>query len=691
MRYYIHFFFFFLTTLCGYAQSSNELNLEDLLADFVENLEEDSSFDFNTIAENLAYYIDKPININKTPEDALQDMFLSDLQIISLKQHIATFGPLNHVEELQTIPGFDINTIRRIRPFIQVIEHQKANVGFAKQLISGRHTVYLRYQRVLETKKGFSPPIDSTTNRYLGDEHNYYFRYKYQFENKIYYGITAEKDPGEVFRFDEGNRGFDFYSAHVLIKNPLPRVSQIALGDYVINLGQGLIFNTGFSTGKNSFVTNIKRGGKSLRQYSSVNEASFLRGLAIELAPTQNLSVLLFASAKNVDASLDTITDVDEPFLQFSSINISGFHRTKSELAKKAAVGQFSGGGRIRYNKGRFDISLNSVIHDFSEAMKRQDRLSNLYAFEGSRLWNSSIEASYNFRKFHLFGEYAIDINAAQSSLFGIMSSLDEKADLSLAVRNYAADYYAINARPFSETGFAFNERGIYLGLQLRPSNHFMINSYFDIWQHPWLRSTVDSPSNGYEYFVRGTYIKKRKFEAYAQFKFESKLRNKRPDNFARDQVLEIQRSQYRLHFAHKLNKNLELRNRIEISKYKEEFDRSYFGYLFYQDVLYKPIDFPLWFIARIAVFDTQDANTDYNTRIYAYENDILNSFSIPAYYRKGIRSYIHLRYKGIRNLVLEGRYAITYLRDHEGFGSGLEEIQGPKRSDLKFQIKYNF
>ena len=162
------------------------------------------------------------------------------------------------------------------------------------------------------------------------------------------------------------------------------------------------------------------------------------------------------------------------------------------------------------------------------------------------------------------------------------------------------------------------------------------------------------------------------------------------PDNETNvDFIIPSQLSQGRLYLAKKVSKTLELRSRIDVGFNRNEVDGKFDGFMFYQDVLFKPREFPLSFTTRFALFDTDG----YRIRFYAYENDLLYSFSIPAYYHKGSRFYLNLRYrpKNFRNLTLEARFAQTYLSNQETFGSALEKIEGQTRSEVKAQIKYQF
>ena len=90
---------------------------------------------------------------------------------------------------------------------------------------------------------------------------------------------------------------------------------------------------------------------------------------------------------------------------------------------------------------------------------------------------------------------------------------------------------------------------------------------------------------------------------------------------------------------------------------------------------------------ARLAIFDTQD----FNTRIYAYENDVLYNFSIPAYYGKGMRFYINAHWDINRKMSIWLRYANFFYSDRNVISSGLEEIQGNNKSDFRVQMRFAF
>ena len=104
----------------------------------------------------------------------------------------------------------------------------------------------MRYQQVLEEKKGFSPTTDSAlaaspNSRYKGDPTKLYTRYRYKYGNHISLGFTAEKDAGEEFFTGTQPNGFDFYSAHFFLRNQ-GFVKQLAIGDFQAQFGKGLTY-----------------------------------------------------------------------------------------------------------------------------------------------------------------------------------------------------------------------------------------------------------------------------------------------------------------------------------------------------------------------------------------------------------------------------------------------------------------
>lgn len=659
-----------------------------LAEELVQQAGSDESLDFSNFFEELESYRRKPLSLNKAGEDELRDLrMLSDVQILNFLRYRQLAGDLISIYELQAVPGFDLATIRRILPYVGI--ENGANPGKAsmrQMLMKGRDELYLRWSRILERQKGYEGSANAGSP-YLGDPNQLYIRFRHQFGQILSWGFAAEKDRGEQFFTGYNRQGFDFYSAFFHLREVKPWLRDCVLGDFSINMGQGLILFTGFAAGKGSLVTGIKRNGRALRPYHSVNEDNFLRGLAFTIAPAKRLECTLFASSRSRDANIryaDTL-GADPDALVFSSMLGSGLHRTFSELNDRDAIRQFSAGAIIAYKRQRWRIAINTLYDRFNLPWNRTPQPYNYFFFEGSSLLNTGVDYSAIWGNWSLFGEWALSSNGSWAFLQGLLLGLDRNVDLALLLRHYPPNYQALNASAFAETAGARNETGIYLGLEIRPRAGWTIATYADIWQNPWLRFQVDSPGRGSEYRLRITHHKKRVYESYVECRTENKPGNVERFDYPLSLVEPTQTFLFRAHLSYHLNKYLEWRSRLDISYSDNTINSLRRGVAFYQDILYKPIGFPLSFTTRFAVFDTDG----YQARLYSYENDLLNSFSIPPYYQQGVRFYINLRYRPSKFLTIEGRFAQTWWANQPYIGSDLEQVSGPARSQISAQMRW--
>ncbi|MDQ9768741.1 hypothetical protein RFZ33_16880, partial [Acinetobacter baumannii] len=73
---------------------------------------------------------------------------------------------------------------------------------------------------------------------YLGNSIYHSVRYRFRFKDKFFAGLTAEKDGGEPFFAGPNRKGYDFYSAYLLLKD-IGRFQSLALGNYQVHFGYG--------------------------------------------------------------------------------------------------------------------------------------------------------------------------------------------------------------------------------------------------------------------------------------------------------------------------------------------------------------------------------------------------------------------------------------------------------------------
>lgn len=684
----------FFTGICFYPVLAQEkipppvkteppVTIEEQLENMTE-ANEDAVTEDDSYLQDLDHFIREPINLNYADEGLLQQLnLLTPLQISNLLQYRKAFGKFLHLYEIQAIPGWDIFTIKKILPYIRVSETADIVGSVLSRLKGGNQTILLRGSQVLEKSKGYLLDSSSAKNYYPGSPQKILLRYKYKYKNSLQYGITAEKDAGEQFFKGAQKNGFDFYSAHFFVKN-IGIIKSIALGDYSFNLGQGLTSWQSLSFNKGAEILNIKRQAETIRPYNSAGEIEFHRGAAITLEKKQ-WEVTGMISYRKLDGGFNVDTLNHEDYI--SSLQVSGFHRTANEIAGKHSQGQFTLGGNLKYTTDRFHIGVNAVNYTFEYPIIKQDVEYNKYALSGKKLGNYSIDYSYTFKNMHFFGEVATDNNNNKAFINGLALSTNSRVDMSFLYRNISRGYQSLYSSAFTENTRPNNESGFYTGVTITPTDHLRINAYADFFHFPWLKYRTDAPTSGADYMVQIIYKPNRQVEIYTRYRTETKPINYNPYSQPLNPVIGKTKQGLRTQFSYKLNPTFTFRSRVELSWFDKKGDAPENGFLIYSDVLYKPLLKPFSGNIRLSWFETDG----YDSRLYAFENDVLYGYSIPVFFDKGYRYYVNLKYGITRKLSVWSRFAQTIYSDKKIIGSGLDEIKGNKKTEVKLQLMYNF
>ena len=271
------------------------------------------------------------------------------------------------------------------------------------------------------------------------------------------------------------------------------------MGDFQVQIGQGLQLWTGFASGKSAEIMSIKKQGKSLGPYTSVDESRFLRGAGIELGFKQ-WRLLVFHSKKTLDANIETN---EAGFEVATSINRSGFHRTESEMFKKGQLTETITGTQVQYDNNAFHLGISALNQSYDLPYFKPVLPYNLYDFRGASLNNIGIDYSYTFQNVSLFGETATsNFSNGLATINGALIALSPKLNMSLSHRSYSKSYHAFYAVPFAEGQKAQNEAGVFAGLQWYLPKSWSLKMYADQFTFPWLKYGVDGASEGHEYLV---------------------------------------------------------------------------------------------------------------------------------------------------------------------------------------------
>jgi hypothetical protein len=667
---------------------------KEMIDQKIESIAEltDAELDYSDLLENLNYYLEHPVNLNNTTAEELKKLIvLNDIQINNLFEHMNKNGKLISIYELQSIEGFDLETINKLIPYIYVSgEINKRYFSIKEMLKNGSNQLLLRYQQVIEEQQGFSPILDSAlalspNSRYLGSPQSLYTKYRFTYYNNISIGITAEKDAGEEFFRGSQKKGFDFYSAHFYLKD-IGIIKALAIGDFQAQFGQGLTLWTGLGFGKSSDGTGIKKNAQGISPYSSVTDNLFLRGAGTTIG-IKDIELSMFISNKKIDANISSSDSLTHDVQLISSLQQTGLHSIPSEIEDKDAIRETSAGGHICYKTTRLNLGATAFKSIYSATLLRQNEPYNQFQFNGKENSNIGFDYSSIFKNINLFGEISQSENNAKAFLSGMLVSLDPKISLSMLYRNYDKRYQALYSSAFAESSTPANEKGIYFGILLKPVRSITINAYMDNVTFPWLKYRIEAPSRATDYLVQVNWKPSKKIEMYARYRQTNKELNHADESTMFYIPVNTPKQNYRFNVSYQVSHSLTLKNRIETIYYKIGDGTAQKGFFICQDISYKKMKSPFSFSMRYALFDADS----YDCRIYAYENDVLNAYSIPALYNKGSRFYITAKYSINIHADIWIRFAQTNYSNINVIGSGLTQIDGNTKTEIKMQFRFKF
>ncbi|MFI5133038.1 MAG: ComEA family DNA-binding protein [Chitinophagales bacterium] len=668
--------FYLLSAKAQDIPATTEQKLENL-TDADQGETEDDSY-----LQELEQFRKNPVNLNTADANELKELkIISDLQIQNLISYRRLFGNLINIYELQAVPSWDITTIRKLLPFITITNPQSVAEAFAKRFRGGEQSVLLRYSQILEKSVGFDKSTSGT--KYLGSPQKLFFRYKYTYKNLLQFGIVGDKDAGEQFFKGAQKQGFDFYSIH-FFASKIGIIQSLALGDFTVNMGQGLIQWQGLAFGKSPDVLSVKRQSMVLRPYNSAGEFNFHRGAGITIQKGK-IEATAFASIRKLSANFVADTVNSEDFI--SSFLTSGYNRTASEIADRNDLTQTAFGGNIKYSGNNWHIGVNGIYFNFSLPVQKRNEPYNLFAISGKNWNNLSVDYDYTYRNVHFFGEAATDKNFSKAFLNGLLVSVDPRVDLSLVQRTISKEFQSINGNAFTENTYPTNETGWYAGISIRPADAWRLDAYGDMYKFPWLKYLVDAPSYGKDFLVQLTYTPNKQVELYSKFRSVSKQGNQANNTSVTNYLVFLPKQDWRVQLSYKISAAITLRNRVELLWYDNNGLDKENGFLTYVDFIYKPLSKRYSGNLRLQYFETDG----YNSRLYAFENDVLYSYSIPVLYGKGFRYYVNINYDMSKRLSFWLRWAQTIYSGQNSVGSGLDQITGNKKTEIKVEARFAF
>ena len=674
----------FIIPACS-AQNPSESLLEDVLEDLSVNNGTDNSVnnDINNSVnslnwenelEELSNRLQEPVNLNSATREQLEQFpFLSDIQIEHLLAYIYIHGQMETIYELQLVEELDRQTIQYLLPFVCIKAINNEPAFRWKTMLKdagryGKNEVLTRFDIPFYRRKGYE-------HTYLGPSVYNSVKYTFRYRDQLYAGGVAEKDAGEPFAALHNRYGYDYYSFYLLLQN-CGRLKSLAVGNYRLSFGQGLVMSTDYLMGKTIYASSFNNRSTGIKRHSSTDEYNYFRGVATTVALTKRLSVSAFYSHRNMDG---VVTDGE-----ITSVYKTGLHRSRKEADKKNLLTSQLTGGNVSYQQNHIRLGITGVYYVFNRPYEPELTGYSKYNIHGNHFYNLGIDYAYRWRRFSFQGETAIG-KQGWASLNRLQYSPVQDIQFILIHRFYSYDYWAMYAHSFGEGSTVQNEQGYYVGLETTPFSHWRFFVSFDLFSFPWKKYRINKPSRGTDGLIQATFTPRTNLSMYLKYRYKQKERDLTGSKGTLTLPIFHHQLRYRLNYS--LNDVFSSRTTLDYNHFHSQDRAATKGYQVTQMI---SSQLP-WTRLFADVQGSYFCTDDYDSRVYVSEKGLLYTFYTPSFQGRGFRCAVRLRYELNKHWLFITKFGETIYLNRNEIGSGNDLIYGNKKADIQMQLRIKF
>ncbi len=584
-------------------------------------------------SERLIELTEDPVTINSGDEKEISRLFfLTDFQVKVLSDYVKTSGRIVSPFEIANIPGFDRESAELLIPFI-TLENRLTTFSDSAR---SRHTLLTNF--IYKTT--------ASDTSMLGSPWKILTRYKIT-SGSFSGGFTAEKDPGERFLSSKPPLP-DFFSGYLTYSGK-EIIKRIVIGDYSARFGQGTNINTGIRTGLSLTTPGYLAGRSEIRPYTSTDENNFFRGAAAELS-IKNFELSVFLSVNKIDATLNDT--VDSTISSIKSFYQTGLHTTNETILKKDIVRETGWGVNLSYNFNNLRAGITWSENRFSSPVfPDPGNPADKYDFTG--LKNSLFTIYYNslIKRFILYGEFSTSGLNKYAFVQGASFRPADRLNINIMYRDYSPGFTSFHGNGPSGGSLNSNEYGILGNFTFEAARFLFISAGSDLRYYPWLRYRCSAPSMAKRHEIRIKYLPSQKLTIETLYNFRFSMVDSQDENRIPLQD-EIVTQSVRGSVRYSPSEYLTLSTRAD---YKIVNPSGSKGMLLLQDVYIRFRRFPVSIWMRYSIFNTGG----FESGLYTWENDLLNSFNIPVLYGNGNRAYLMASCKIADRVELRIKYGV--------------------------------
>lgn len=629
--------------------------------------------------EELEGLKESPVNINSGDENEISRLFfLTEFQVMVLADHVRKNGSVVTLYELALLPAFDRNTVLLMAPYISLEPvAQKGGKSYGRTLVT--MTASSRFSRDENDTEGIRSLL----------------KVKHE-QGSISFGLTAENDPGEPFTFKNAP-GTDFLSGYIQYEGK-GFINRITAGDFAVRAGEGLLFHSSRWMGSWLSSPSFMSGRSVSAPYTSTEENNFFRGISLTLG-SMNAGAVLFASSNKVDARV--LFGGDSTATGVSNLVRGGIHVSESQIEARNSLTETVAGLRLIAGAEKVRGGVTAAATWFSlPFIPDMTQPENLHAFAGDWLLNLAADIRAGTGSVLFFAEAGIGLADPLSGTAGtglpdpqadttgtatikpglsdswavtagVRAKPSGRVTFNILARHFAPGYHAFHSGAFKAGSGSGNETGLSASVHLEAARHLFVTAAADHYRIPWPRYRSSSPSYGSRIEIRGEYEPRDDISLRLSWTSSSREYDAATETGTPTSLTHT-RKQLGLVFDFSPVQTFRLTTRASASFITPSQEK---GYLLCQDfsLSFRAIPLKLWF--RYAMC----SSGGWDSRLYTWENDLLNSFSVPVMYGEMTRSFVMLSWKPADRIEARVKYGFTDSGSNPG-GGLKQEVKGQVR-----------
>ncbi len=646
-----------------------------------------SEEEMEEIEEDLEVAARRGVDLNgrHLKEDLENLHFLTAQQIESLCFYAYRYGPVRSVDELSLVEGLYERDVANLLPFVRVGSGvgERDRMQWGEVLRNGTYEVVTKYKRTLETKLGYTDSAYKKGGRaYLGDPNYGNVQLRSHFGDRLYFGVSGDKDAGEQF-WNDSIKGFDSYNFYFQYNGARTggvRISRLCLGDYNVRWGKGLVVNTGYNYGVMGTLLSSGSETSEIRRFTGVSERPRMRGAGTELKFGDNLTATLVVSRYTGDASISKQGT-------FTHLLSDGYHRTASELKHKDSVVASVLGGRVEWEGMRLRVGLHALHTRYDRACVPTNQAYAQNYFRGRDAFAGGMDYGWHLGRVMMSGELATDKDGHLAMLHSV-SLQTSRVGVSVTWRDYSRRYDHPWANGLEQGGRVHNERGLSLAAMWRPSSAWKMVSYMDLYRYPDVKYRISQPTDGVDAYARVDWMPVEWASVWARGRYRACLQDIGSKSKGDLQTLDYVREAFTLCGAVGVpSKVLSFSPRVDVTRahHVDTLSATYGCCVSGTLRLRSPWRWlPLQANARYAWYSTES----YDNVVYVYEDDVLYSFTSMQATGRGSRMYMTVKWQPLKWLSVYGKVARSARRDQDYMGSSYDRIDKPHRTDVSVLLR---